>query len=451
MLAPVERTGLQSWIAVIGMAVSIATFCPAQDLDQRWAQWRGPVGTGEAVDANPPTQWSETEGVKWKTPIPGRGHSTPIIWGEQVFVTTAVKTGKPLPPKMSGRPGAHDNVAVDSAFEFVVIAFNRETGKVNWQSTVATDVPHEGGHYTASLASASPCADDNNVYVSFGSHGIYCLSQNDGTILWQKQLGKMHSKHGHGEGSSPALFGDTLIVNWDHEEQSFLVAIDKASGKTKWKRERDEVTSWSSPIVARVAQKNGAAKAQVIVCGTDRVRGYDLESGETVWQCGGMSANIVATPIYHDGVVYVGSSYEKRTLMAINVVGATGDLTESDRILWSLQRGTPYVPSPLLTGGRLYFLTHYQNVLTGVDAETGEPQPGAMRLGDLGNVYASPVAAGGNLYVTDLDGVTLVLSAESIPRRLAANPIGEKVSASLAIANDEIFIRGNKHLHCVGK
>lgn len=409
-----------------------------------WPQWRGPLGSGAAsADARPPIHWNETENVRWKIPLPGRGHSTPIVWGDRVFVTTAVPVGEKLTPKMSGRPGAHDNLPVDSKHQFVVMAIDRADGNVVWETPVRDVIPHEGGHYTASLASASPVTDGKHVFAHFGSHGLYCLDL-DGKIVWDKQLGKMHSKHGHGEGASPALFENTLIINWDHEEQSFLLALDKATGEERWRTDRQEVTSWSSPIVLRQDDVN-----QVIVCGTERVRGYDLETGDVLWECGGMSANIVATPIAADGFLYVGSSYEKRALMAINLVGARGDITGSERVVWMRTRGTPYVPSPLLYKDALYFLTHYQNVLTRVIAKTGNDSPGGMRLGPLGNIYASPVAANGHVYVTDLDGSTQVITHSDVPRAVSLNRLNEKVSASAAIVDREIFLRGDKHLYCI--
>ena len=408
-----------------------------------WPSWRGPRGTGVAPAATPATTWSSTDNIRWKTPLPGRGHSTPVVWGNRIFVTTAIPVGAKLPAKMSGRPGAHDNLPVDSAHRFVVIAINRDDGSILWQQTVKELVPHEGGHYTASLASASPVTDGKHVFAHFGSHGLYCLDF-DGQLVWEKQFGKMHSKHGHGEGSSPALHGSTLIVNWDHEEQSFLLALDAATGKQKWRCERAEVTSWSSPLIL-----DNDGVVQAIICGTDRVRGYDLATGNVIWECGGLSANIVATPVAADGILYVGSSYEKRALMAIRLTGAAGDITGSEHVLWMRTRGTPYVPSPLLSGDALYYLTHYQNVLTRIEAKTGADSPGAMRLGELGNIYASPVGAAGNVYVTDLAGTTMVLTDGPIPRPLAVNRLDEKVSASLAIVGSEIFIRSDQHLYCI--
>jgi outer membrane protein assembly factor BamB len=256
----------------------------------------------------------------------------------------------------------------------------------------------------------------------------------------------MESLHGHGEGASPALYGDTLVVNWDHEGQSFVVALDKHSGQERWKAERDEVTSWATPIIV---EHNG--KPQVIISGTNRVRGYDLASGKILWECGGLSSNIVASPVYGNGVVYVGSSYDKRALLAIRLDDATGDITGASNVLWSRSRGTPYVPSPLLYGDVLYFLTHYQGILNRVDAKTGKDRPGPLRLGGVTEVYASPVGAAGRVYVTDRSGLTLVISHSDTPRLLASNQLDDTLSASAAIAGKELFLRGEKALYCLAE
>ena len=244
-----------------------------------------------------------------------------------------------------------------------------------WETAVHEAIPLEGGHYTGSFASASPVTDGVHLIAHFGSHGLFCLDM-DGRVLWDKQLGNMHTKHGHGEGSSPALQDNTVVVNWDHEEQSFLVALDKSTGREIWRRDRQEVTSWSSPLIVKHGEST-----QVIVCGTERVRGYDLFSGNVIWQCGGLSANIVATPVASEGILYVGSSYEKRALMAIRIAGAKGDITGTDQVLWLRTRGTPYVPSPLLYDQSLYFLTHYQNVMTRIEAKSGVDDPGPVSPG----------------------------------------------------------------------
>ena len=254
----------------------------------------------------------------------------------------------------------------------------------------------------------------------------------------------MKSKHGHGEGASPVLHGNTVAVNWDHEAESFVAAFDKATGVEKWRVGRDEVTSWATPIVA---EQDG--RAQLIVSGTTRIRAYDLETGTVIWECGGLSSNVVATPVAADGIVVAGSSYEKKSMLAIRLEGAKGDVSDTGQILWRKLRRTPYVPSPLLYRGFVYYLAHYQGVLSRVDLTTGEEKTGPFRLGELRDLYASPVAADGRIYVTDRTGVTLVITAAEDPAFLAANSLEDRFSATAAVAGNEIFLRGEKWLYCV--
>ena len=416
---------------------------PAALGEQYWPQWRGPQGTGVAPNADPPVEWSEGENVRWKRALPGLGHSTPIIWGNRIFLTTAVPYGEPLDPVYDSAPGSHSNLPVTRRHKFVVLAISRHDGTILWQRTVHSELPHEGGHYTGSLASASPVTDGERLLAFFGSRGIYCLDL-DGKLQWKKTLGAMQTKHGHGEGSSPVLQGETLVVNWDHEGQSFVMALDKRSGRQRWKIARDEVTSWASPTGT---VQDGIP--QVIIAGTDRVRGYDLASGDVIWECGGLSDNIVASPVAGNGMVFVGSSYDKRVLLAIGLAGAKGDITGTKHVAWSRLRRTPYVPSPLLYGESLYFLAHYQGVLSRVAAKTGEDRPGPLRLEGIGNVYASPVAGGNRVYVTDRKGTTIVISHEDRPRILARNQLQDGFNASASLAGRELYLRGEKSLYSI--
>ncbi len=428
------------------LSAAVATDRGGAEALDYWPQWRGPLGTGVAPNARPPVEWSDTKNVRWKAALPGRGHSTPVVWGDRIFLTTAVPYGEAVPPRLPSRPGAHDNLALTRRHEFVVLALRRRDGAVLWQRTVHKDLPHEAGHVTGSLASASPVTDGERVYASFGSYGLYCLDA-DGKLLWQASLGQMHSKHGHGEGSSPALHGETLVVNWDHEEQSSLVALDKRSGRQLWRAARPQDTSWSTPIVV---EYGGAA--QVVVAGTNSLRGYDLASGAVVWECAGLSSNVVASPVSAGGVVYAGSSYDTRALLAVRLDGARGDVTGTDRVLWMRRRGTPYVPSPLLYGDCLYTLQHYQGVVSRIDVRTGQDRGGPFRLGAVHEVYASPVGAAGRVYVTSRDGVTQVLShGEPEPRNLAVNRLDDTVSASAALAGRELYLRGERHLYCIAE
>jgi outer membrane protein assembly factor BamB len=419
----------------------------AADAAHQWAQWRGPLGTGVAPHADPPVQWSGKDGtnIRWKTRLPGRGHSSPIVWGDRVFLTTAVPYGDPLPPRHSSAPGTHDGIPVTHRHEFVVVAVGRRDGKILWQRTVHKALPHEGGHYTASLASNSAVTDGELLFAFFGSYGLYCLDL-DGTVRWEKQLGQMQTLHGHGEGSSPVLHGDTLVVNWDHEGQSFVVALDKRTGEQRWKVDRDEDTSWATPIVVE-----HGGRTQVVISATKRIRGYDLATGEVLWECGGLSTNVVASPVAGDGMVFAGSSYDTKALLAIRLADARGDVTGTDRVAWKRFRGTPYVPSPLLYDDALYFLTHYQGILTRVHAQTGKDRPGPVRLGGIENVYASPVAAAGRIYVTDLDGNTAVISHDASPRILAINRLDDPISGSAALVGRELLLRGEKHLYCIAE
>ncbi|HEX5102706.1 MAG TPA: PQQ-binding-like beta-propeller repeat protein [Pirellulaceae bacterium] len=464
-------SSLRPLVVLILLACAAPAFADerrAETAGRNWPAWRGPLATGEAPLADPPIEWdSDGTNIRWKAAIPGRGHSTPIVWGNRIFLTTAVPVGEALPPRPSTAPGNHDNLPVTHRQKFVALALNRIDGKIVWQKSLREALPVEQGHRTGSLASSSPVTDGEHLIVSFGSFGVYCLDF-DGNLIWKKDFGRMDTLHGHGEGASPVLHGNTVVVNWDHEGESFVAALDKRTGKLIWRADRDEVTSWATPIVVTqtrrasegttvtrsvseeaTSTRSVSEDAQLIVPGTARIRGYDLTTGKVLWECGGLSSNIVASPVHADGMLFAGSSYDKRALLAIRLEGAAGDITGTDHVVWSRFRGTPYVPSPLLVDGGLYFLTHYQPIITRLDAPTGEDKPGAIRLEGLGNIYASPVSAGGRVYITDLDGTTLVMTTGEIPRALALNPLGEAVSASAALAGNELFLRGEKHLYCI--
>src|ERR1043165_968345 len=236
------------WVAPAQIAEKSKDSAPEADLAPRnWHQWRGPLANGVGPLADPPLEWSEKKNIKWKLPLPGKGHSSPIVWGELVFLMSAEPYGKPTKPVYDNAPGSHDNVGVNQFYNFAVIAVRRADGKVAWRTKVREEFPHEGGHMTGSLVSNSPTTDGNLIFASFGSRGLYCLDL-AGNIKWQKDLGRMQTLHAHGEGSSPVLYKDLLILNWDHEGDSFLYAFDKRTGAERWKVARDEKTSWSTPL-----------------------------------------------------------------------------------------------------------------------------------------------------------------------------------------------------------
>ena len=416
-----------------------------------WPAWRGPSGTGVAEDADPPVTWSETENVRWKVPIPGKGQSTPIVLGDRVYLLTSVTdetkaTSPPEPP-----PGADErtrrrfmSAVHPTAQKLMVLALSRKDGKIVWQRTAVETVPHGTTHRDATWASSSPVTDGEALYVSFGSQGLFAYDL-AGELLWQRDLGDMRTRNGFGEGASPAVFGDRLIMNWDHEDDSFIVVLDKKTGKDIWRKSREEVTSWSTPLVVEVDKK-----PQIIVAATDRSRGYDLLTGEVVWQVGGMTVNVVPTPVYGNGMVYLMSGFRGAALQAVQVAGARGELADTSAVAWSHDRDTPYVPSSLLYGDKLYFLKVNSGILSCLDAKTGKAVYGPTRLDGISNIYASPVGAANRVYLAGREGTTLVLEHGNEYKVLASNSLDEGFDASPAIAGDELYLRGSRHLYCLG-
>jgi outer membrane protein assembly factor BamB len=433
-------------IAAGGFFLGAANPAASPAGERFWPQWRGPLATGEGPRAHPPLEWSEEKNVRWKVEVPGRGQSSPVVWEDLVFVTTAVPQAKGVPskPAEAARAGGPPVVKPDGIVEFVVQAHNRSDGKVRWRTTVKELLPHEGTHKDGSYASGSALTDGERLYAFFGSRGLYALDLK-GKVLWEKQLGTMQTRMGFGEGSSPALFGDTLVVNWDHEGQDFVVALDKKTGSERWRAERDEPTSWATPIVVA-----SDGKAQVVTSATKRVRSYDLATGKLLWEAGGMTENVIPSPVSASGMVYATSGFRGNALIAVRVADAKGDVTGTPAVAWSYDRDTPYVPSPLLYKDGLYFMKSNSAVLTRIDVATGKPSY-TQRLDRLTNVYASPVAAAGRVYVVGRDGTSAVLAAGPEPTVLATNSLGDGFDASPALVDDEMYLRGQKYLYRISQ
>ena len=439
-----------------------ATQNPTQD---NWATWRGPDGLGNAA-GNPPTQWSEDNNIKWKTQLPGLGNSTPIVWGDRMYLTTAIETDEQDPATAgkdtseqpqnnrqrrgrgrSGRGrgfgGGGNYPKPTKVFEFQVICMNRIDGSEIWTTTVKKAVPHEGGHKTGSQASNSPITDGNRIYAHFGSRGIHCLDMN-GKLLWSKDLGIMRTRNQFGEGSSPALWQDRLIVNWDHEGDSFICALNVETGAELWRKAREEVTSWSTPIITQADGKTIA-----IVTATGATRAYDVTNGDEVWTASGMTSNAIPTPIVRNGIAYLMSGFRGAAFQAIKLIGAKGDITDSDNMLWQHNRQTSYVPSALLYGKHLYFVRSNNAVLTCLDSETGKPCYEGQRLESLRTIYSSPVGAGGNVYLPSREGATKVFKAGDTYEVVATNELDDVFDASPVVIGDEIYLRGHKALYCI--
>jgi outer membrane protein assembly factor BamB len=418
----------------------------ASDSLRYWPQWRGPLANGVAPHANPPVEWSEKKNVRWKIELPGKGHSSPIVFGDRVYVMTAAPIGPAQKPVFDSAPGVHDSIPVTHTNQYVVMALSRSNGSVLWKKVVREEWPHEGGHETGSPASNSPLTDGELIYAFFGSRGLYCLDTN-GVVKWQKDLGKMHTLHAHGEGSSPVLYGDTLIVNWDQEGESFLYAFDKRTGKQLWRTPRDEKTSWSTPIVVE-----HEGKPQIIVSATKRVRGYDLATGAQLWECAGLTDNVVSSPVFWKGIVIAGNSYYQHAMVAIRLAGAKGDISDTANVVWRLNRLTPYVSSPLLYDDTLYHIRHNQNILVRLDPATGRFLGEPLRLDGIRDfIFSSPVGAAGRIYVTGRDGSTVVLRHDRENATLAVNHLDDSFSASAAPVDRELYLRGERFLYCIAE
>jgi outer membrane protein assembly factor BamB len=331
----------------------------------------------------------------------------------------------------------------------MVMAFDRKNGRLVWEREARQEVPHEGTHRDGSWAPGSAVTDGEHLFAFFGSRGLYAYTM-DGTLVWETDLGDMTTRNAFGEGSSPALDGESLVLNWDHEGDSFITALDKRTGKPRWRRERNEVTSWSTPIIVE-----HGGKKQVVVNATGRVRGYDLENGETIWEVGGMTVNAIPSPIHRNGIVYVTSGFRGSAFKAIRLAQARGDVAdgskESAAVAWSYDRDTPYVPSPLLYGDALYFMKVNTNILTNLDPDSGQVNFGPERLEGIDGVYASPVGAAERVYVVGRNGTTVVLRRGKVLEILATNMLDDGFDASPAIAGDELFLRGKSHLYCIAE
>jgi len=441
--------------------VALFLFCVQVDADN-WGHWRGPNGNSASTDATPPTQWSDTKNVKWKTVIPGKGSGSPVIWENKVFVVTGISKAAPGGNPAAGkrpsgrsdpaggkkgdrRRGGRGRSAAPTETDFKLMCFNRKNGELVWEKSATKAIPHQGVHSTNNFASASPCTDGKHVYAFFGSRGLYCYTL-AGELVWKRDdFGKMETRNGFGEGSSPTIAGDKIIVPWDHEGDSAIFALNKLTGKTIWETDRDEPTNWSTPFVI---EHDG--KQQVVMNGQTCARGYDVESGKELWKCGGQTERPCASAVGEDGIVYVGSGHRGNFLGAFKLDGK-GDIQGSDSVAWSIERDAPDIASPVLSNGRLYFHKGKTGILSCFDAKTGEPHFSASRVEGLRSIYASPVAAGGHVYLTGRSGTTVVIKDADSLEIVATNSVGETVDATPAPVGKELFIRGEKHLFCIAE
>lgn len=434
---------------VVAVLILINTNVFGDSADDYWPTWRGPNRTGVSPKGNPPVKWSETENVKWKVGLEGdASNSSPVIWGDKIFFQTAIKTdkqGKPQAPsanQVGGRRRGPSGSPPTNIYKFNLVCVDRNSGDEFWQKTVQEIMPHQGHHPNHGFASFSPVTDGKFVWVNFGSRGVYCFDL-DGNLKWSKDLGQMNTVMGFGEGGSLAVAGDEVVVVRDQEGDSSVVALNKETGEIIWKKDRDEPTSWATPLALEV---NG--KTQVIVSATNLIRSYDLKTGDIVWQCSGQTRNVIPSPVAGFGMVFCTSGYRGSSLQAIEL-GRTGDLSDTDAVKWHVKEATPYVPSPLLYGDKLYVCSVNQPVISCYNAKTGEAYFLKERLPDINEIYVSAAGAAGRVYFIGRNGVTCVLKHSDKFEIIAVNTLNDKVDCSPAFVENEMYIKGKENLYCL--
>ena len=415
-----------------------------------WPQWRGPAGQGISFEKNLPTTWSATKNIKWKTPIEGRGHSSPIVWGKKIFLTTALD-GEKVPGrtpgvthKMSdGSDFVHpDAVGADLKHTFKVICFDRETGKVLWERVAYEGPVHDSRHKKASFASSTPATDGKYVFAFFGSEGLYAYDMN-GNLMWKQDLGKLGTAS-VGYGVSPILYGNLLIMQCDESGfNSFIAAFDKKTGKEAWRANRKVDVTWSTPVLVKAGKRT-----ELVASAAEAIISYDPMTGKELWRHKGLESNAVNTPVVSNDMVVITSGYPKKITLALRG-GGSGDVTGSPKLIWSYDKGTAYVPSPILYGDYLYLMAG-NGTLTCLDAKTGKVAYEGGRVPKPIGFTASPVAYEDKVLITSEEGETFLVKAGPKHEIIGTNSVGEPVFASPAIADGKIFIRGVNNLFAIG-
>ncbi|HSE38051.1 MAG TPA: PQQ-binding-like beta-propeller repeat protein [Blastocatellia bacterium] len=437
-------------IACLTVIAAFTSFDSEAASKHNWSQWRGPEGNGISSETNLPAEWSDTKNIKWKTPIPGRGHSSPVVWDNKIFLTTDIEGdivpgAKAVEHMDSGKPFKHpDSIGADRKHSFKVLCIDRGTGKTLWEQTAYEGTVFDDRHRKSSFASPTPATDGNHVFAYFGTEGLYCYDFS-GKLIWKFSPGPI-ATFGMGTGTSPVLFENSVILQCDEDngEKSFIVALDKKTGKELWKTARKVQASWSTPLIVR-----GAQRTEMITSGNELIISYDPKTGKELWQTKGHASNAIATPLAGNGMVFVYAGFPVKKTIAI-ALGASGDLSDSKNIVWQYDKGTAYVPSSILYGEYIYLLSD-RGIITCLDAKTGRVIYEGGRIPIPATFTASPVAFDGKILLTSEDGDTFVIKAGPKHEVLATNSIAEPVYASPAISDGMIFIRGEKNLYCIGR
>lgn len=447
------------FITIFSAAIVVLTFSLAKNDSpvgaaetSNWPQWRGPDSQGISNDKNLPTEWSETKNVLWKTEISGRGFSQPVIWGNRVFLTTDIEGGpapethKPPKHMIGEKEFTHPEWdGINRLHTYKTICLDRDSGKILWEQVSYEGTAYDYRHKRGNYAAPSPVTDGKYVWTYFGSEGLYCYDFK-GKLIWKKSLGPIPTL-GMGVGTSPVLHGDLLILQCDENlgKNSFITALNKKTGNEIWRVKRDVQTSWTTPVIVKTPQR-----AELVTSGNEFLISYDPATGKELWRVTGLKSHAIATPVVGHGMVILSSGYPAKVITAVKL-GGDGNLDNTDKIAWRYNKGTAYVPSPILYGDYLYLMSD-AGILTCLDPKTGEVIYEGGRIPVATKFYgASPVAFDGKILLTSDDGETFVIKAGPKHEVLGQNSIGEPSRTSIAIADGKLFIRGDKHLFCIGK
>jgi len=412
-----------------------------------WPQWRGTGGSGISTETGVPLEWSESKNIAWKTAIPGRGHSSPIVWGDRVFLTTSIEG--PIVPGAEavrhyrrGEEYLHpDSVGANHSYTMKLFCLDLKSGRVLWEKTVYEGTVHDNRHKKNTYASATPATDGRFVYLSFEAEGVYCYDF-DGKRIWKTSLGKI-AKGGMGPGTSPVLYENLVILQCDQEygEGSFIAAVDKKTGKEVWRVSRDQRRSWATPLLIKTAQRT-----EMVTSGPNKIISYDPGTGRELWSAPGVVSNPIPSPVAGQGLVFVTAGSDTKRAFAIRL-GGSGDLAGTSNLVWSYDKGTAYVPSPILYNDYLYLVTD-AGAITCIEAGTGKVIY-QTRIPMAARFTASPVAFEGKILFVSEDGDSFILKGGPTPEILNANALGEPVYASPAIVPGRILIRGQDNLYCI--
>lgn len=415
-----------------------------------WPGWRGPDGSGVSRDATAPTAWGVDTNVLWKTPIAGRGYSSPVVWGDRVFLTTSfedevVPGAQPAPHELGGQPFVHpDSEGGDRRHRMVVMAFDANTGAPLWEQTAYDGPVYDARHRAGSYANTTPATDGTLVYAWFGSEGLYAYDF-DGRLAWKTDIGDI-ATFGMGTGSSPVLHGNLVILQCDDDngEKSFMVAVDKRTGREVWRTPRDVQAGWSTPIIARA----DSGREELVASGNEWVIGYEPSTGRELWRARGTGVWTVASPIAAHGTVIASGSHVEKRAVAIRM-GGSGDVTSS-HVVWERNRGTAYTPSAIAYGDYAYMLTD-GGLISCIDIRTGEVKYEGGRPTTSSRVWSSLVAFRDRIFLSNEDGETYVIPAGPEFAIERVNQLDAPIYASLAPSNGRLYIRTNEHLYALAE